>query len=865
MKRIAKLQKDNLVYLLSFIIPVLIMLVLYISRGIYPFGDSAYLVRDMYHQYAPFFSEFTEKLKHGGSLAYSWNIGMGVNFTALYAYYLASPLNWILIFFPPHSMMEIMNILIVLKLGLCGWSFSYYTCKHFNHKDIRVAAFAIFYALSSYVAAYSWNIMWLDCLVLLPIIILGLERLVKKNNISFAKKPSKVHHCFLYCITLGLAILSNYYIGFMICIFSSLYFLYLLFIDETIAGAKQYLKNIGYFVLYSLLAGCLSAFLLIPEYYALKISGSGDLNFPNTLERYFSIFQMLSRSLMDVPVSIGLTHEPNIYSTVAVFLLIPLYWFSHSAGKREKIGKALLLFIFLLSFNLNIPDFIWHGFHFPNSLPSRQSFIFIFLTLIMSYEALRGIKTYTDKQLYGSFAFATALFLLFDHFMVCEQYSYGIVYVSLIFVALYLLVFALYRKRFTKALYNILPLLLLFILAITETIINTDQTGIETVTRSAYLNDNRDIDVLLAKTENNGFYRVEKFLRRTKNDAAWNKYKGVSIFSSTTNAPLNEYLKSMGFQSSMNAYSFSGYTPLTSSLLSVKYMLSDELVENTDLTALYAKSNNHYLYKNNDTLPLGFMVDKGFENLWDNNNSNGFLVQNSFVKSVISTTDLSAIYDAESKTDLFTQVDMNINGLVATIPVENTDDIYIYITTQDVNTIDISTTSPDGNITTKTYDDLRYKYMVNLGSSEPGSVITVTVKDDNITDLYASAYSFNNKIFESVYQELSKQPLTIETFNDTYLKGSINAAKDGLMYTSIPYDGGWSAIVDGKKTEIIPFKDALVALPLSEGKHTIELSYSPKGFKLGVVISIISLLVLAILAISQFKYRRENIKHEDTV
>ncbi|MCA5010604.1 YfhO family protein, partial [Clostridioides difficile] len=142
-------------------------------------------------------------LTHGGSLLYSWDIGMGVNFAALYAYYLASPLNWLLVLCPKNYVIEFMTYLIVFKIGLSGLSFSWYLRRHNKTMDFGVAFFGILYALSGYMAAYSWNIMWLDCILLFPLIMLGLEKLVKEKK------------CFLYCITLGLSILSNYYISIM--------------------------------------------------------------------------------------------------------------------------------------------------------------------------------------------------------------------------------------------------------------------------------------------------------------------------------------------------------------------------------------------------------------------------------------------------------------------------------------------------------------------------------------------------------------------------------------------------------------------------------------------------------------------------
>ena len=103
------------VYLLAFVVPLIIMIAVYAIRDIFPFGENCYLRSDMYHQYAPFFSELWEKIRTGGSLEYSWNIGLGTNFIALYGYYLSSPSNWFIALFPQKYMIEMMNIIILLK------------------------------------------------------------------------------------------------------------------------------------------------------------------------------------------------------------------------------------------------------------------------------------------------------------------------------------------------------------------------------------------------------------------------------------------------------------------------------------------------------------------------------------------------------------------------------------------------------------------------------------------------------------------------------------------------------------------------------------------------------------------------------
>ncbi len=311
----------------AFAIPVIIMLIIFVQRGIFPFGEETFLRTDMYHQYAPFFSEFQYKLTHGGSLLYSWDVGMGVNFSALYAYYLASPVNWLLFLCPKGLVIEFMTYQIVIKIGLCGLTMAYYLRKHCRTHDFGVAFFGIFYALSGYMAAYSWNIMWLDCIILFPLIVLGLEHLVKDGK------------GMLYCMTLGLSILSNYYISIMTCIFMVLYFIAMLVLDEEMHWEK-FIGRGFQFAVYSLLAGGLAAVVLLPEIFALQMTASGDVSFPKTFSQYFPIFDMIARHIGNVETEIGLDHWPNVYCGVAVLMFFhPVSALQTGSGE----GKSGLL------------------------------------------------------------------------------------------------------------------------------------------------------------------------------------------------------------------------------------------------------------------------------------------------------------------------------------------------------------------------------------------------------------------------------------------------------------------------------------------------------------------------------------------
>lgn len=805
----------RIVYVLAFAIPLVILIAIYFARGIFPFGENCYLRSDMYHQYLPFYSELWNKLRDHSSLTYSFNIGLGVNFTALYAYYLSCPLNWFIFLFPHRYLIEVMNGLIILKICLSSLSFTYYITKRFKSKNIYISVFGMFYALSGYLAAYSWNIMWLDCVVLLPLIILGLERLVREKK------------CLLYSVSLGLAILTNYYIAIMLCITMVIYFVFLI-IRYSEKNFKGYLINIKNFSVYSLLAGGLAACLLLPEMFALQYTVSSNISFPKDLTEYFPILEMITRHLINVDVHMGLDHHPNIYCGVAVFLLLPLYIMNQNISTKEKSGKIIILFIFLIAFNMNIPNFIWHGFHFPNSLPCRQSFIYVFFLLTMCYDAFRWIGSYTKKQLATALWIALGLFLLFEQLFSADVLDFTIVYISGFFVALYVLLIYLFKSR--KLPYMVF-LFLFFTSTILECALNYEATAVGTTSRTAYLEDNADIENLLTQVRDidDSFYRIEKYPKvRTKNDAAWNGYYSASTFSSTSNGGLSKLYGYLGMESSTNAYSYNGATFLSSALLNVKYIITDKQLVESDLISYVATSNNRYLYKNNYMLPFGFMVPSTFMDNWDMKHANPFIVQNSFIHETTGIDDVFVKLNTQTISDSSIQITM-----------AKTQHLYFKVTSSGIDSVNVYIGD-----NCETYN-IKHNHIVDLGVINAEESVRVTTDGDSKLSL--NAYTINETAFIDAINTLSKNGMELSKINENKIEGTINAEYDGMMIMSLPYDKGWSIYVDGKRTEPTSINEGLMALNLTAGEHTITMKYSPEGFKLGVAITGICVIILVLL------------------
>ncbi len=820
LKRGIRIQWNPILFA-AWAIPSGIMLLLFIISSIYPFGDRSFLYSDMYHQYMPFFTEFMEKVKAGEPLYYSWNVGIGSNFLALYVYYLASPLHWLAFLLPQSLLMEFMSYLVIVKVGLCGLTFCTYLQKHFQTESVNTVLFSVFYALSGYMAAYNWNIMWLDCVILFPLIIWSLERLVKEG------KP------VWYCVTLALSIFTNFYISIMICIFLVLYFITLLFTEE------RYVKPCWQFAVYSLLAGALAAVLLIPEVCAIMATDFGSMQFPKEIRSYFSILDELARHQMCVTPERQLEHWPNIYCGVAVMILVPLFAICQKIAIKRRFVMLGLAIVMLFSFSTNILDFIWHGLNYPDSLPARQSFIYIFLILVMSYEAFSYIRDMNKQKILYCFLGAVVFLLFCEKFAEDKDITLGLEALSMAFLAVYGMLFYYYHHHREKEWQKVL-FVVGFVLVAVEAGINTYNTSIGTVSRSGYLDPIKDYEVLYeyAKENSEGFWRVEKFERRTKNDAVLAGYPSASLFSSTMNSSVANFYENLGMRHSKVYYAFDGATPLTSAMLNVEYMygetenaMQNEASEYYDkLYTAVAESGDITLYHCNYTLPFGFVVPLDFK-MSDSNGQDPLKIQNAMIKGL------------QIKDNLFTRANTIKDGDDLILVADK--DAYYYV----VNGRGNGKLDYKGDFGTKSFTDLKYNNIMYVGYMEQGTRILIENADENddTPSLNLTAYRMDLGVLKEAIYILSKQHMEDVKYDSNHISGHIVMEDAGKVFLSVPYEEGWMVTVDGKEVEPELYGECFMTLPLEPGEYEIEMKYDPKGRKEGIIISICALVLFATL------------------
>ena len=819
--------------MLSFVLPVTVMLCLFVIRGIFPFGDRSFLFSDMYHQYMPFFSEFLHKIKAGEGLSYSFNVGIGSNFLALYVYYLASPLNWLAFLFPEAYLMEFMSYLVVVKIGLCGLTSFWYLQQHFQTKDCGVLLFSSFYAMSGFVAAYNWNIMWLDCIVLLPLVVLGLEKLVKEGK------------CALYCASLALSIFTNFYISIMICIFLVLYFLALLLTE------KRSWKIIGNFVLYSLLAGGMAAILLVPEVCAILETDFGDMNFPDTLTSYFSVLDMLARHCMCVTTERGLEHWPNLYCGVAVFMLLPMYALNQRISIRKRFVNLALAGIFLLSFSTNMLDFIWHGMNYPDSLPARQSFIYILLVLTMCYEAYERVDEIEEKQILYGYLAAAAFLLCCEKFIDSEDFNIGIEILTLTFVTIYAVLLYLHRTRKSFLWKQILAFAAL-VTVIAESSINMANTSLGTTGRRAYLGQQEDYRALYdwTRQQEEGFFRLEKFTRKTKNDGTLTGYPTASVFSSTMNSYVMDLYKRLGMRHSKVYYGFDGATLFTSALLNVKYMFGESEKFENEAFSLTEKSGDIFLYECTYTLPFGYVAPLEYD-LPDGFLGDGIRLQNQMVK------------DLGIEEDLFTEAATEASGDNVRITAKESGIYYAMLTASGTSKAELI----GGSLETHTFSDLKDGSILYLGYLQEGDSVTLINGDDEDESpkISAEGYLCHADVLKQVLETLSRQQLEWVEYDSRNISAELSLKEAGRLILSVPYEDGWRVWINGREAEPALFGGAFMAFDLEAGEYSISLHYTPEGVWAGGFLTIFCVCMFGALAIKGYAKGRKmkNTKQEE--
>lgn len=832
----------------------------------FPFGENSVMRMDLYHQYGPLFAELYQRVIDGKSFFYSWVSGGGSSFLGNYFNYLSSPVTVLIFLFDKKDITYAITLLMFTKCVMSSVTFSYYLKKSFNTNSLIISSLGLFYSFSAYFLAYYWNIMWLDGMILFPIIILGIERIINSGK------------CTTYIVALLVLFYSSYYMAYMCCIFSVIYFIayYIMHsklgekINPTLKYKNDYsikaLKNKKFFnraflfAVSSVTAAALCAFSLISVYMILRNSSATSDEFPKSMTSYFDIFNFITSHFAGVQTTIRSSGDdvlPNVYSGILSCILLPLYIVNKRYSTKEKAIYVLILIFLLFSFDNNYMNFIWHALHFPNDLPFRYSYMYSFIILVIAYKSISAIKELEIRDI-GFVSMGWIFFIILAQRTPTTKMEGVTVYFTLgalLFWTAYL--FVLKNNKVSKAALSIMLVLLSFseIVICCGTVLGFGQSNNE------YKKDYNSYTSAIEKihNEDNDFYREELCYLERRMDPCYYGYNGISTFSSMAYEEYSGTQFDLGMSGNrINSYTYNPQTPVYNMMFNIKYLLykNGDILPSDNIYEIYGTSDDELttIYKNKYYLPIAYCVSPDTQS-WDISEGDPFYEQETFFtlatgysgvfKPVIYTDTsfegMSGDAFEENGTFWFYKKDVDASYGYAklTFTPEISGSIYLYVTSDYANQITISS-DRYGQKTVSVEDP----HIIDLGNYEIGDIVSVSLdctqmdSNEGYAEIYA--YTCDENTLNKGYNKLSESSLNVYKHSDTMIEGSINVKEDSYLYSSIPYDEGWSVYIDGEKVETFTIGNSLMTVAIKHGEHTVTYKYTPQGFKLGTIISAVT-------------------------
>lgn len=886
-------KQDRSYLVWCFLLPLAMLLLVYVLDGVFPFGNRSVLVLDLNGQYMGFFEALRDFVWGDGSMLYSFARTLGGEMMGIYAYYLASPLSYIVALFPREYITEAMLFIFVLKAGLSGLSFGYYIHRRRYASPFVTIAFSCLYALSSFAVVMHHNTMWMDCLILLPLLTLGLEELIRYRRFM------------LFVSSLSLSLLSNFYIGYMVCIYVLIYFFYYFYANggrgvcNPLEEKNHYLRSLIRTGFYSLLAVGISAIIVMTVLYSLSF-GKNTFTEPDftPMLRFdpLAFFAKMMPGAYDTVRPEGL---PIVFCGTLTLFLVPLYFLNRSFPRTERIVSFVLLMVFVGSMAISTLDMLWHGGQAPNWLNYRYAFILTFLLLVMGAKGFARLSDIAPKVLY-TLSLSLLLLIGAAGMMGYEYFAIGALCFALIACLLYVGVLLLFRY-FGKRLPSLLSLLLL-VCVVVEVFAN-GVIQLAWLHADVGVSDRKDYTLYHKGTGetlaymtgyDDSFYRMETTHHRVTNDVMEVGYRGLSNSTSTLNARTIAFLSRLGLLSTSHWSRYEGSTTVVDSLLGIKYLVTD-VGDHTNLSYTHLLDRNqNSVWRNPYALPIAYATkDLTAFDFWDYGND-PLAAQNALIKAMtgldldvytplrVSSVDFqngqkNNLYVSADECDYYEFLsDVYIknrteleNGTMKdvyapeseitfklTVPADGK--LYFYVPTNYKNKVTVLVNGL--KIDTLFHDET--DYVKDLGERKVGEEVVVTLRMDNCLYFYYPTeatlfYLENRENVASAMTALGENGITLSDFTESAFRGQIIVTEDKrTVLTTIPYDAGWQITVDGTPVTGYETLDALLAFDLAAGEHTVELVYLPDCYVIGRAVSIASLLLFLLLVAFEFCVKR---------
>lgn len=841
--------KTYWIYFVSFIIPIIIMIGVYLSQGIYWNSDTSPLLGDGFHQYVIFDIALRNILHGNGSLFYTFTSGLGLNFYALSSYYLGSFLSPLVYFFNLSNMPDAVYLTTLLKFGLIGLSTYFSLNKLFQSipKPLKLAL-STSYALMSFTVSQLEIKTWLDVFILIPLIITGLQLLITEKKF------------LLYFTSLSILFIQNYYFGYMTALF--LIFWYLCQISWDFKTRKSSFLD---FIITSVLAGMASLIMTLPTLFDLQTHGeklTEVTKFQTENSWYLDLFAKQFIGSFDTTKYGAI---PMIFVGLLPFILTILFFTLKSIKFHVKLIYAIFFTFLIASFYIEALDLFWQGMHTPNMFLHRYAWIFSTLLIYTAAEVLNRLR---EIKIWN---FLVSLFLVVTGFLATiylkSHYSFLTdlnILLTFEFLVVYSLLLLAVIKKFISI--NLFAILIsLFIMVEMSLNASSQMDGIAKewgfASRSAY---SRDIPAMdsFSTYIGNSFTRTEKLQTQTGNDSMKFNYNGISQFSSVRNRSASSTLDKLGFKSSGTNLNlrYANNSILADSLFGIQYNISDNPIDKYGFKDIYQK-DNITLYENQYSLPIAFASQSVYNDVKYNEHT--LDNQASFLNQLanVNFDYFSPIpYDkTENTNDLISVTSSSNEDSAIQYQIEVPENSQVYLSFTNLHFSNDKQKKVDilVNGEKKTFTTDNVFSFFNLGYTKEKKTFNINVSfpgNSQVSFESPTFYRLDTQTLTEAIQKIKEQPVTVSTSKNKVF-ATYDVKQDTSIFFTIPYDKGWSAYQDGKKIEIKQAQTGFMKVDVPKGKGTITLSFIPNGFITGAICSFTSLLLFG-----TYNHRRKSSK-----
>ena len=813
MKRLLKNK-----YIIASFLCVIIYLIYLKMMEIYPFGKYSILKSDLYNQYINFFCYLREIILYGKSIAISWNLGLANNFYTTFAYYLMSPLNIFVIFFKPSNMDIFVEILTAIKIILMANFMMLFLEKSYNYKSNETIVFGLIYAFSSYVICYSFHIMWLDCVYMLPIILLFVDKFLENGKI------------LPIVLSLSYAILTNYYIGYIVAFFAGIYFLARYFITQKNSALVDFGKVLFKFLLAIGISFGIGMIVILPSILQLKGTMSTEISLIEIDEEKIRMF---TNVVFNNYIYSFTQKSCLVFSSTFIILLLPMYYLNKKINVREKLAFSAIIVFLLLPIISPFLNKLWHAFTVPNCFNYRYSFTLIFTLILMGARELQN-KDYCKKWHFAVsgifFTFVTILEIIFlkKGYLVLDRFSVTMQSIALSFLV-YLFMACItymyfYKKNLKKASALLLLVVIIFDLLISaKSGQNNDDIYFE---RKYVVQYDKFMKHFMTKIKN---HEIERIVFEPdeygSNMSLKFGYSNIGFFTSARNTKNLEAMYKLGYNVQMDdklwVTSYSG-TFLNYCVAGVKYYITRRQFEDNEIYGFEfeEKYDNFYVYKNKNYFNIGYYLADNIKQY-----DNPFEIQNELIRGLLKNKEKEEDFENIEKTSIL-ECQKNISN---TNEVDEKRIKYKVKPKKDCNIYLFSKEHLQLNIDGKP----QFKDYSNIWSTENGIKQIKHLKQNEEFEFEINTkqnteliYVSDNEKIQQVFDNKDRNYFDNVIINKNGLTGIAHFKDNGYLTFGIAYDKCWDVFVDGKKIEKEAIAGCFLGVKLEKGEHNVEIRAS---------------------------------------